>query len=689
MPKVTIDGLELEVAPGTTILQACQEAGVEIPHFCFHERLNIAGNCRMCLVEVERSPKPVASCAMPVADGNVILTQSEKAIKARHGVMEMLLINHPLDCPICDQGGECDLQDQAMAYGFDRGRYVENKRAVKDKDFGPLVATSMTRCIHCTRCIRFLTEIAGVEELGATGRGEDMEITTYVERALGSELSANIVDLCPVGALTAKPYAFIARPWELRKTESVDVMDAVGSNIRVDARGAQVLRVLPRLNEAVNEEWIADKTRFAHDGLVRRRLDRPYVRRGGRLVEAEWSEALDLVAARLKSVPGERIAAIAGDLCDAEAMFALKELLGRLGATSLDCRQDGAKLDAASRAGYLFNTTIAGIDGADVCLLIASNPRWEAPLINARLRKRHLQGGFRAAAIGPALDLTLPVEMLGASGEILNQLIGGTHPWAEVLRGAKAPMLVVGQGALARPDGARVLGAARGIAESCGIVRSEWNGFNVLHHAAARVAGLDIGLLPGPGGKDVAGILAGCRSGSIEILYLLGADELDLTDTGSAFVIYQGHHGDRGAARGDVVLPGAAYTEKDATYVNTEGRVQLGRRAVFPPGDAREDWAILRALSGALGRPLPFDSLGELRAAMRAAHPLLGAFDQVVPAAWGSFGEAGAVDPAPFRYPIADFYHTDPISRASPTMAECSNTFGEHPDTSPRTGTHG
>src|SRR5271170_7363770 len=433
MPKITIDGQELEVAAGTTILQACEQAGIEIPHFCFHDRLNIAGNCRMCLVEVERSPKPVASCAMPVADGNVILTQSEKATKARHGVMEMLLINHPLDCPICDQGGECDLQDQAVAYGFDRGRYEENKRAVRDKDFGPLVATSMTRCIHCTRCIRFLTEIAGVEELGATGRGENMEITTYVERALGSELSANIVDLCPVGALTSKPYEFVARPWELRKTESVDVLDAVGSNIRIDARGAQVLRVLPRLNEEINEEWIADKTRFAHDGLVRRRLDRPYIRRGGRLVEAEWREALDLVADRLRSVPGERIAAISGDLCDAEAMFALQELLRGLGATSLDCRQDGARLDGLCRAGYLFNTTIAGIERADACLLVGTNPRWEAPLINARLRKRHLQGGFRVAAIGPALDLSYPAEMLGEGGETLAALAAGAHPWAEML----------------------------------------------------------------------------------------------------------------------------------------------------------------------------------------------------------------------------------------------------------------
>jgi NADH-quinone oxidoreductase subunit G len=547
----------------------------------------------------------------------------------------------------------------------------------------------MNRCIHCTRCIRFLTEIAGVEELGATGRGEAMEITTYVERALGSELSANIVDLCPVGALTSKPYAYVARPWELRKTESVDVLDAVGSNIRVDARGAQILRVLPRLHEDINEEWISDKTRFAIDGLVRRRLDRPYIRRNGALVEAEWSEAVDLVADRLKAVPGERIAAIAGDLCDAEAMFALKELLAGLGATSLDCRQDGARLDAGCRAGYLFNTTIAGIEQADACLLVGTNPRWEASLVNARLRKRYLRGGFRVAAIGPALDLTFPVEMLGEGGEALNALARGEGRWSEVLRAAKAPMIALGQGALARPDGARVLGTARAIAENFGMVRPEWNGFNVLHRAAARVGGLDLGFVPGPGGRDVAGILEGCRSGAIEVLYLLGADEIDLSNTGSAFVIYQGHHGDRGAARADVVLPGAAYTEKDATYINTEGRTQLGRKAAFPPGDAREDWTILRALSGALGRRLPFDSLSELRHMMRAAYPVFGEIDHIEPAAWGMFGEAGPVGPEPFSYPIADFYRTDPISRASATMGQCSEQFGGRPDKSPRTGTYG
>ncbi len=695
MPKLTIDGQEVEAPAGTTIFQACEHAGIEVAHFCYHERLAIAGNCRMCLVEVEKSPKPIASCAMPATDGMVVHTKSPKAIKAQKAVMEFLLINHPLDCPICDQGGECDLQDQAMAYGFDRSRFEENKRAVPHKNFGPLVETSMNRCIHCTRCIRFLTEIAGVEELGATGRGEDMEISTYIERALTSELSANIIDLCPVGALTSKPYAFVARPWELRKTESVDVFDAVGSNIRIDSRGSQVLRVLPRLNEAVNEEWISDKTRFAIDGLLHRRLDRPYIRRDGQLREADWREALDLVVDRLKGVPGERIAAIAGDLCDAESMFALKELLIELGAASMDCRQDGAKLDPRCRAGYLFNTTIAGIERADACLLVGTNPRWEAPLVNARLRKRYLQGNFPVAAIGPALDLTFPVEVLDQGGESLSALASADHPWVARLREANYPMLVLGQAALVRRDGARVLAMARSIAESCGLCREEWNGFNVLHHAAARVGGLDLGFVPGPRGRDVGGILAGCRSGDVELLYLLGADEIDTNDLGGAFVIYQGHHGDRGAARADVVLPGAAYTEKDGTYVTTEGRVQVARRAVFPPGEAREDWRILRALSGAIGRPLPFDTLPELRRHMRQAHPILAETDRVMRAPWGAFGEPGPVDPTPFAYSISDYYRTDPISRASHTMAHCSEIYlsRQHQaparQMGPMAGTHG
>jgi NADH-quinone oxidoreductase subunit G len=552
----------------------------------------------------------------------------------------------------------------------------------------------MNRCIHCTRCIRFLTEIGGVQELGATGRGEDMEITTYIERALDSELSANIIDLCPVGALTSKPYAFVARPWELVKTESIDVMDAVGSNIRIDSRGPQVLRVLPRVHEAVNEEWISDKTRYAIDGLLRRRLDRPYFGREHKR-EVEWREAIELVAERLKKVPGERIAAIAGDQCDAEAMFALKEFFTGLGAASLDCRQDGAKLDARYRAAYLFNTTIAGIEEADVCLLVGTNPRWEAPLVNARLRKRYLRGGFRVAAIGPALDLTFPVEMLGNDGAVLNALAAGDHPWAVVLRNAKNPMIVVGQGALARPDGARVLDAARRIAENGGLVREDWNGFNVLHRAAARVGGLDLGFVPGAGGRDVSGIIAGCKSGDIEVLYLLGADEIDLRDLGEAFVIYQGHHGDRGAGRADVILPGVAYTEKDGAYVNTEGRVQLARRAVFPPGEAREDWKVIRAISGAIGRPLPFDALRELRRRMWEKYPIFAEPEVTTRASWEPlgepFGEAGPVAGSPFEYPIDDFYRTDPISRASRTMAECSELFvrGRWGEARPRTGTYG
>ncbi len=681
MTKLTIDGIPVEVPANTTVLQAAQQAGIEIPHFCFHQRLAIAGNCRMCLVEQEKAPKPIASCAQPVAEGMAILTQSERAKKARHGVMEFLLINHPLDCPICDQGGECDLQDQAMAYGFDRSRYREAKRAVKEKDFGPLVATAMTRCIHCTRCMRFLDDVAGVQEMGAVSRGEDMEITTYIEKALTSELSANIIDLCPVGALTSKPYAFVARPWELGKTESVDVLDAVGSNIRIDARGAQVLRVLPRLHEDINEEWISDKTRFAIDGLTHRRLDRPYIRRNGKLAEAEWREAFTFIAERISGVSGARMAALAGDLADAEAMLALKELMRALGSPHIDCRQDGAALDPAVRASYIFNTSIAGIEQADACLLVGTNPRVEAAIINARLRKRWLQGGFKVAAIGPRLDPTFPVEQLGDGPDALRDF-----DW---LKSAKHPMLILGQGALRRKDGAAILARARALAEGNGLVREGWNGFNVLQLAAARVGGLDLGFVPGRGGRDTAGILAGCEAGQIEVLYLLGADEIDTAKLGAAFVIYQGHHGDAGARRADVVLPGTAYTEKDATYVNTEGRVQLARRAVFPPGDAREDWTIVRALSEALGRKLPYDSLRDVRAGLIAANPIFAHIDEIVPANWGAFGRDGAIDPAPFVYPIADFYRTDTISRASPTMAACVAEIADKAEGPARkTGTH-
>ena len=678
MPKLTIDGREVEVPAGLTVLQACELAGVEIPRFCYHERLSVAGNCRMCLVEQEKAPKPIASCAMPVAEGMVIKTDTPAVKKARNGVMEFLLINHPLDCPICDQGGECDLQDQAVAYGYDRSRYQENKRAVPDKYMGPLIKTIMTRCIQCTRCVRFAAEVAGVEEVGLMNRGEHAEIST-LERAVASELSGNLVDICPVGALTARPYAFTARPWELRKTNSVDVLDAVGSNIRIDARGREVMRVLPRVNEAVNEEWLSDKGRYACDGLIRRRLDKPWIRGAdGKLQPASWKDAFAAIKAKVDSVQGHEIAALAGDLCDAESMLALKQLMTVLGSPNLDCRQDGSALGNGPEAGFLFNSGIAGIDDADAILLVGTNPRWEAPIINARIRKRFLRGGCKLAMIGPRPDLTVPYQYLGAGAETLQEVAEGRHAFAEVLKAAQKPMVIVGQGALARSDGAAVLALAHKLGEA--VQRDGWNGFNVLHTAAARVGGLLLGFLPGAtadgrGGRDRDAILAGCESGEIKVVYLLGADELPMQRLGRAFVVYQGHHGDAGAARADVVLPGAAYTEKNGTYVNTEGRVQLGRLAAFPPGEAREDWTIIRALSGELGRPLPYDNLGQLRAHLIEANRRFARLDALTPAAWGSFGKAGSVSNEPFRSPIENYWMTDPISRASPTMAECVATF--------------
>ncbi|UCH74657.1 MAG: NADH-quinone oxidoreductase subunit G [Rhodospirillales bacterium] len=679
MPKLTIDGTEVEIEAGASVLQACEAIGIEIPRFCYHERLSVAGNCRMCLVEMERSPKPVASCAMPVADGMVIRTDTETVRRARQGVMEFLLINHPLDCPICDQGGECDLQDQAMAYGSDSSRYQENKRAVKDKHMGPLIKTIMTRCIHCTRCVRFATEIAGVQDLGLLGRGESAEISTYLEKTLASELSGNVIDLCPVGALTSKPYAFHARPWELTKTESIDVMDAVGSNIRVDCRGNEVMRVLPRLNEDVNEEWISDKTRYACDGLRRQRLDRPYLRGAdGKLAEAGWDDAFAAIAGRLKGVDGSKIAAIAGNQCDAESMFALKALMTALGSPNLDCRQDGAAFDAGgARSGWLFNSGFAGIEEADALLIVGANPRHEAAVVNARIRKRWLRGDFSVGLIGPQAELTYAYDYLGAGPQTLADIADGKHPFAETLAKAERPMLIIGVAALARSDGAAVLATARKIAEDSGMVGDDWNGFNVLHTAAARVGGLDLGFVPGQGGRDVAGILDGAGKGEIEVVYLLAADEIDMGQFGNAFVIYQGHHGDAGAHRADVILPGAAYTEKSGTWVNSEGRVQRGLRAAFPPGDAKEDWTILRALSAALDKTLPFDSLAALRAQMQDAHKSFATLDERVLESWGAFAASGGKPgDGPFAPAIGNFYMTCPISRASATMAECAASFG-------------
>ncbi len=671
MAKLIVDGIDVEVPNGASVLQACEAAGKEIPRFCYHERLSVAGNCRMCLVEIEKAPKPVASCAYPVAEGMVVKTDTAMVRQARRGVMEFLLINHPLDCPICDQGGQCDLQDQAYSYGMDHSRYAENKRAVKDKYLGPLVKTFMTRCIHCTRCIRFSSEVAGVPEMGAVARGENMEVGTYIEKALTTELSGNLIDICPVGALLDKPNSFVARPWELRKTVSIDVHDALGANISVDGRGSEVLRILPRTNEDVNEEWLGDKSRFAHDGLKRRRLDKPWVRVNGKLQHTTWAEAFGAIAARLRGLPGERIGAIVGDLCDAESIVALKDLMSGLGSANLDCRQDGAALPAGRRDFYTFNSTVPGIEEAGAILLIGTNPRRESPVLNARIRKRLNMGPCAVGYIGQPADLTYRADHLGDGPAALGDLgaFGGK------LRAAKQPMIIVGQAALRGPGGAAVLAAAWTLAAEVGALTPEWHGFNVLHTAAARVGALDLGFVPGPGGKD----LQGMTGGGVDLLWLLAADEFDTARIGAGtFVVYQGHHGDRGAALADVILPGAAYTEKGGTYVNTEGRVQRGFVATQPPGEAREDWAILRAFSATIGKPLPYDDIQAVRDRLVQVNPVFahqqgldrrGCTDLSGPPSDGVTGGG------PFGVAVPDYYQTNPICRASATMAECTRTY--------------
>jgi NADH-quinone oxidoreductase subunit G len=645
MTKILVDGTEVDVPADYTLLQACEAAGAEIPRFCFHERLSIAGNCRMCLVELKGAPKPVASCAYAVKDCRPgpngeppeVLTRSQGTKKAREGVMEFLLINHPLDCPICDQGGHCDLQDQAMAYGVDSTRYTENKRAVEEKHIGPLVRTAMNRCIHCTRCVRFLAEVAGVPDLGAIGRGEDMEITSYLEQSMASELQGNVADLCPVGALVHRPQSYNVRPWELNKTESVDVMDAVGSSIRIDTRGREVMQIEPRISEEINEEWISDKTRYHIDGLRMQRLDRPYLRENGRLRPASWGEAFQAIAARVKGADPKRVGAVVGDLAGVEEIFALRELMKGLGSPNLDCRQTDAGLDPAlGRASYIFNPTIAGLEAADAILIVGANPRTEASLLNVRIRKRWRMAPLAVGVIGEPVDLTYPSHYIGAGPDSLAALARGEHSFLDVLKEAKAPLVIVG--ASAAPD---VLAAAASLAKEIGAVSAEWNGFGVLHTAAARVGALDLGFVPGEGGLTFAQML---EPGALDVLFNLGADERDVAP--GAFVIYQGSHGDRGASRADVILPGAAYSEKSATWVNTEGRVQMGNRAAFPPGDAREDWAILRALSDVLGKRLPFDSLTALRRALYAAHPHLAAIGAVEP---GTVAEAAPRPDRPSR----------------------------------------
>ena len=669
MPIAKVNGVETEFEPGMTVLQVAERAGQEIPRFCYHERLSIAGNCRMCLVEVKPGPpKPQASCALPAAEGQEIFTDTPMVKKAREGVMEFLLINHPLDCPICDQGGECDLQDQAVGYGRDGSRYGENKRAVEEKNMGPTVKTFMTRCIQCTRCVRFITEVAGVPDIGMISRGESAEITTYLEKNIDSELSGNVNDLCPVGALTHRPWQYHYRPWELKKTETIDVMDALGSNIRADARGAEVMRVLPRVNEGINEEWLSDKSRYAVDGLARQRLDRPFVRENGKLRAASWDEALNAVAAKLKSASADRIGVIAGDLQDAESMKATLDLFRALGSANTDCRQDGAAIGQGAREGWLFNSGLQGIENADAILIVGANPRTEAPLLNARIRKVWLKGAAEIGVIGEQVDLTYDYNYLGAGSKTLGKL-----PKAAVdfLTKAERPAIIVGAGALIGDTGAAVLNALGALAKKVGVVQDGWNGFNVLHTAAARVGGLDMGFVPAEGGLDVAAML---KPGALDVLFLLGADEVNASGSG-AFRVYLGSHGDRGAHGADVILPGAAYTEKSGLYVNTEGRVQMAERVVFPKGEAKEDWAIVRALSERVGHKLPFDTLEQLRAKLMGDHPTFGRIDYLAPSASfdvAALGAKGDLGDVAFVSTIVDPYLTNPIARASETMAELS-----------------
>ncbi|MEM7620231.1 MAG: NADH-quinone oxidoreductase subunit NuoG [Pseudomonadota bacterium] len=702
MPKLIIDGTEHEFEDGLTLIQACEEVGVEIPRFCYHERLSIAGNCRMCLIEVVGVPKPMASCAMgvgdlrPGKDGSPpqISTNSEMVKKAREGVMEFLLINHPLDCPICDQGGECDLQDQAMGYGMDGSRFVLNKRAVEDKNIGPLIKTHMTRCIHCTRCVRFMTEVAGVEELGAIGRGEDMEITTYLEKGMTSELSGNVIDLCPVGALTSKPYAFAARPWELRKTESIDVMDAVGSNIRVDSRGREVMRIMPRNHDSVNEEWISDKTRFIWDGLKTQRLDQPYVRESGKLKPVSWDDAFAFIKQKYQQIEADSCAALVGDLASAEEIFAFKDLALKLGWKNLDCRQDGSQLDPSlGRSSYIFNSSIEGIEETDAVLLIGTNPRVEAAVLNGRLRKRWRTGQCKIGLIGAQQDLAYPYDYLGAGAASLQSLNDGQGTFFQSLKTAQRPMIILGQSALNREDSKAILSLAAQLALKIGAVLPEenWNGFNVLHYAASRVGALDVGFVPQHSGKSTNSILEATQLGNIKFVYLLGADEIDMNLLGEAFVIYQGSHGDKGAHRADVILPGAAYTEKDGTYVNTEGRPQLAKRAIFPLGQAKSDWSIFRALSEHLGVKLEYDDFAQLRQTMYKAIPHLAAIDDITS---GTMEEIqalvklrGAIKDIPFDAPFSDFFMTNPIARSSAIMGQMSAL--KNNTTHGATGTHG
>lgn len=680
MPKLTVNGKEVEFENGMTVLQACEIAGAEIPRFCYHERLKIAGNCRMCLVQIEGGPpKPAASCAMPAGDGMVVHTDSPMVKKAREGVMEFLLINHPLDCPICDQAGECDLQDESMSYGRGESRYDEDKRAVQDKYMGPVIKTQMTRCIHCTRCVRFMDDVAGVSELGATFRGENTQIGTYIEQGLSSELSGNLVDLCPVGALTSKPYAYRARPWELEKTETIDVHDAVGSSVRVDSRGNEVFRVMPRVNEEINEEWISDKTRFAFEGLKMQRLDRPYVRKRGKLTPVSWEEAYRVASDAILNARPEKIAAIAGDLVDVESVYSLKSLLNGLDVESYDCRQDGALYDPSIRASYIFNSSIEAIDEADAILIIGANPRYEASVLNARIRRSVIDRKVPVAVIGDEIDLTYKYEHLGVKADVIDELTTKKSNFGEVLKNAKNPMIIVGNSVFKKKSVDKVIAKLIEISEKFGVISKGWNGLNILQKAAGRVGALDVGFVPQGKGKDINKILDAATKGDIEIVYLLGADEIDTTSLKKTFVIYQGSHGDAGAEVADVIFPGVTHAEKSATYVNLEGRVQRSRRVTFPLGEAKEDWQVISDFAGILGEG-SFDNIDAVRDSMKASNPIFKTYDEFVPSSWPAAKDLAKVKSLTKESLEADefnFYFTDPISRLSKVLQNCNEEFGD------------
>ncbi len=663
MPKIIVNNKEVEFEEGMTILQACELAGAEIPRFCYHERLSIAGNCRMCLVEMEKSLKPIASCAMPAADGMKIKTNTSFVEKARKGVMEFLLANHPLDCPVCDQGGECDLQDQSLFYGLDNSRYTENKRQVKEKYMGPLIKTEMTRCIHCTRCIRFATEIAGIPELGAVGRGEDMEITTYLEKSMESELSANVIDLCPVGALTSKPYAFEARPWDLKKTETIDIMDAVGSNIRVDTYGWEVKRILPRVNEDINEEWISDKTRYACDGLLKQRLDTPYIRENGRLKKSSWSQTLKLLITKLKSFDPNEIAGLVGDLADLEMIYCFKSFFEKsLGSTNLECRQDKIYINPEERMNYIFNSSIKGIEDSDLILLVGTNPRLEATILNARIRKAYINSRLKIYSIGNPGDLTYPYQNIGSNTSVIKEIVSDSHEISSKIKKSKKPLVIIGESALYGKAGQYVFETLKNFLFSNNFIKKEWNALNILTQQASRVGAIDLGI-HSINEKENFSFFDKLDNDDFKFLYLLGVDNINF-DKKDKFVVYQGSHGDKGAEIADIILPGAAYTEKNGLFVNLEGKLQNAYKASYPPGDAREDWVIFKDLATMMKKPLEYNNVKYLRESINKK--IQQKIDHVV-------NKTNSIDFVDENISIKsiDYYHTNPIARSSKVMSEC------------------